>query len=107
MRHAHRRAGGWKALFASRHATLREADPWHKPSPFEVQASGERRQHPWSQTCVTACRLRGCMGGRSLGCSRDCMRVAGLAHACVARFALTSNRPLLPLTAVPPSLQWT
>jgi len=36
-----RRAGGWKALFASRHATLREADPWLKPSPYEVQASGE------------------------------------------------------------------
>ncbi|PRW34079.1 glycoside hydrolase isoform A [Chlorella sorokiniana] len=36
---AAKRAGGWKALFASRHATLHEADPWMKPSPFEVQAS--------------------------------------------------------------------
>lgn len=34
------KAGGWKALFAARHAALKEAEPWHKPCAFEVQASG-------------------------------------------------------------------
>lgn len=33
------KAGGWKALFAARHAALKEAEPWHKPCAFEVQAS--------------------------------------------------------------------
>ena len=32
-------AGGWKPLFAARHAALKEAEPWLKPSSFEVEAS--------------------------------------------------------------------
>lgn len=38
------RAGGWKRLFAARRAALREADPWLRPSSFEVEVSGERRR---------------------------------------------------------------
>ncbi|KAL4436894.1 hypothetical protein ABPG75_004033 [Micractinium tetrahymenae] len=33
------RAGGWKSLFSARHAALKEADPWLKPSAFEVEVS--------------------------------------------------------------------
>lgn len=31
-------AGGWKALYQSKHQTDKAAHPWHKPSPFEVKA---------------------------------------------------------------------
>ena len=36
---AARCAGGWKPLFAARHAALKEAEPWLKPSSFELEAS--------------------------------------------------------------------
>lgn len=35
------KAGGFKRLFAARAAALKEAEPWQKPSTFEIQASGE------------------------------------------------------------------
>ena len=34
-------AGGWKALYASRHTVQDVVAPWVKSSPFEVEAAGE------------------------------------------------------------------
>jgi hypothetical protein len=42
------KAGGWKKLFAARAAALKEAEPWHKPSTFEIQASGGTA---WIEIC--------------------------------------------------------
>ncbi|KAL4432544.1 hypothetical protein ABPG77_000481 [Micractinium sp. CCAP 211/92] len=33
------RAGGWKALYSARRAALKEAEPWLRPSSFEVEVS--------------------------------------------------------------------
>lgn len=43
---AHKKAGSWKALFASKVVTNREAAPWRKPCKFELDAALDSMTQP-------------------------------------------------------------
>ena len=61
-------AGGWKRLYAARHSVDKEAQPWQKPSSYEVDAAGAGRRRSVLCAGPEACRHTfranhpGCLG---------------------------------------------